>query len=159
MMPKIYKIVGVGLLLILLLALYAWIQQQRRQDNFSCIANVIQHNKETTINLIMSYVFGKDIGYLGVDGNIEQRGEISHTISRRIFFSYYNEDDNYFMHSTKNIIFPNDDTKDVPLDNYLPQFYLEGGKDIFMKIVYQRSGQYFFYADPVTTFACKRIER
>ncbi|WP_075180860.1 hypothetical protein [Pantoea sp. 1.19] len=152
-----FKIRATLVMLILLLLIAAgYLYSLSQGEKFSCTAYYVQHSQDAKMDLFLSYSFGKRRGLLCINGKMHLADGETKNISRRVLFNYKRENQ-YYMLTSESSIRTSSDTVDNPtIKKNLSDFYVESGKSMFMRIVYQRSGQYFFYNDPVIAYSCKK---
>ncbi len=128
-----------------------------KHTEFNCVSSYVQHDELSTTNILVNYIFKNKEGYVSIDGSILFNNGIKKGLSRKIFFTFTRDRNNFVIRSYKNMKFPSDEIDNTNLEKILPLFFIYPDKDIFMRIIPYKNGQYIFFIDPISIYMCKDI--
>lgn len=136
--------------------IYVSTYSRHSMHNVSCTADYIQHSESMQLNMAINYTFGKHRGFVDLTGKTIDKNGAESVLNRDIAFVYYQDSGYYYLSSSANIKFPDDNTDTDLLNESLPEFFTKNNKSIVLRIMENGERNYFFFIGLVPVYLCKK---
>lgn len=149
----------VVLTLILSITIYVFILHKKSRPRSEAISCQSQHtliHSDFKLHANYAFTFGENQGELNISGTITD-GKKHVQISRSIYFSYTQMNNNYILQSQHIEHLSADNSQNSDINHHFPSFFYEPGKSITFKIMNDNHNNKIIYLYNMPVYYCNNI--
>ncbi|HAT1578231.1 TPA: hypothetical protein I8Y25_004680 [Raoultella ornithinolytica] len=146
-----------ALLIVVLLIIFYYFKPLPSNKGIACQSRHTLIHDDFRLDSNIGFTLGNYKGELTIYGIAAENGRRSQ-ISRVINFTYVNYGNIYFLKNQHVENMSTDSSKDSSVDTYFPAFFYEPGKEMTIKIEYDKYRNPLIYFHNMPTFYCKKYQ-
>lgn len=127
-----------------------------REHRISCKADISYQWQDSTLNLFISQNIQNGKGILALSGTLHEKNKGDGYLSKTISFSYREQGYYYHLNSDLVINSPQMTMSVQDQRKWLPDFFIEKGKPLLLKIRPYGDKAWLFYSETTPLFVCER---